>query len=293
MVKSRGMKVCIIGPKKSKSSLRLKLAAESRGYICKRLQLIDIFFEIQNNLFLAKHRKFDLLDYDIYLFGTILPGEINEAFTLAKYLRQDQRIVIDNGVTYGYLNNYEIYQRLSQESIPTINRVITTGIKTARDVLMDFQHPILIKPLDQTKKRCTVSEDWTESYDIVRTEKTKKFEIQELLESKEYFRAFVVGNKVVGVLKRRVLEDDLRLNHACKAQSEVCEVTNELNELAIKSASAIKYEIASVDITYKKENLVVLNIERVKRFSLFNKFFERKFEDLIIDYLESKLSQNH
>lgn len=292
MVKLPGMRICIIGPKKSKASLRLKLAAESRGHICKRIKLIDIFFEIKDNRFIVNHRKLDLLDYDIYLFRTILPSENDEAVTLAKYLKQNGKIVIDNYLVDECLNDYEIFEKLSQESIPTINRIRTSGIKTARDVLMEFPHPILIKPLDESKERYTVSEDWTDSYDIVRTEKTKRFEIQELLNSEVYFRVYVVGNEIAGVLKKYVLEKDLRLNYAPKTRSEVYEITEQIKQIAIKSTSCLKYEIATIDMAYKNEDLVVLNIERAPKFKLFNKLFERKFEEIVIDYLEDKVKLN-
>lgn len=282
------MNICIVGPRKSKATLKIKLEAEKRDHLCRRIQMIDIYFELVNNEFFVNHRKINLLDFDIFIFRKINSQEKNEAITFAKYLKSKNKIVIDDCLGECFLNDYEIINKLSEEGIPQLNIIRTSGLKTARDILMEFPHPILIKPLDESKERYSISEDWTDSFDIVRTEKSKRFEFQELIEADFYIKVFVIGDKIVGSLKKNILDNDLRLNFAPKTKSQKYEVTEEIKDLVLKTTKVLNYEIASIDLVFRNKKPIIIGIERSPKYQIFNRIFDEKFEKLIVDFLENK-----
>lgn len=290
LVKLPGMNICIIGPKKSKATLKIKLAAERRNHVCKRIQLIDVYFELKDNKVIVNHRKFNLQEFDVFLFRTINPAEKEEAITLAKHLKEMGKIVIDECLEEVCLNDYETLVNLAKANIPMLNIIRTSGLKAARDILMEFPHPILIKPLEEDKERYIVSEDWTDSYDIVRTEKTKRFEFQELVQADYFVKVFVIGNKIVGAIKKNILENDLRLNFAAKTRSEKFEADEALKGFALKVTDTLKYEIASVDFVMKNNTPVLIAADRSPKFKIFDKFAEKKFAESVIDYIESKVA---
>lgn len=280
------MKLCIIAPKNSKSALSIKLAAEKRGHDCKRARLGDVYFEVKNNELHVAHRKIELNDFDAFIFRTFNQVEKEEALALGKYLSKKGKKVIDSCLTTSCLNHIELIEKLTEANVPQVDKVRTFSLKSARDVLMEFAHPILVRPLEDSKERYTASEDWTDSYDIVRTEKSKKFEFQALLQTDNFLRVYIVGDKVLGCIKKTVLDDDARLNYAEKFKNEKGMLSSELESIALKAAKALGYQIASVDIVVNESKPYVLDVSRSPKFKTFNKYHDIKIEDEIIEYLE-------
>lgn len=283
------MNLCIIGPKNSKLALKIKIAAERREHVCRRVKLTDICFELKDNVLVATHRKINLDEFDVFIFRTILNTEKEEALALAKYLERKGKVVIENSLANTCLNDFEIIEKLSKAGVLQLNRVRTLGLKAARDILMEFPHPVLVKPLEQSKEKYAASEDWTDSFDIVRTEKSKKFEFVELVNATSFYRVFVIGAQVIGALRKVPMENDQRLNFAAKIKNIKVEVDDQMRDFSLKATKALGYEIASVDIVLKDDKLALLAVDRAPKFHQFNKWNEIKFEDKIVDYVEERL----
>jgi RimK family alpha-L-glutamate ligase len=286
------MRICVIGPKNSNESLMIKNQAELMGIECKRVYMNDIYFELKGSRFEAVHRKLDLLGFDVFLFRSVKKFT-NEALLLAEYLYSLNKKVVDESLAVErhlpFLNKFYTKYFLSKSGIPQIDTVLSNGLKTARDVLMEIEHPILIKSISEENKiKVTHSEDWTDSYDYARTNKIKSFVYTHSYPVEKFQRIFVIGNKVTGGFERTDIGKEEKLNYITKYKTRNLDLSKEQTELALAAVKASKFEIASVDMIEHQDNLYILDVNRSPRFSSFQKVSGVNFPEKIIRYCIEK-----
>lgn len=284
------MNVCIVGPRNSKSSLHIKLLLEKRGHVCKTVKLSDIYFKIETGNFVAEHRKLNLKDFDIFIFRHIAQIYKNEAFIFAKYLYSINKLVIDEYLTKQPESSLHMLLMLTKRNIPVVNTVFTLGLKASRDILMELGHPIIVKPKNSKKERYTVSEDWTDSYDIVRTEKSRKFELQEFIDTKNIYRVYMVGQDVIGGIKKEVISFENKLHYSDKFKDEVFEVNNILINIAKQVSETLGFAFFHIDFVEANGRFHVLNVKRSTDFRNFSRLSGINYTEKIAEYIE-KISQ--
>jgi glutathione synthase/RimK-type ligase-like ATP-grasp enzyme len=282
------MRLCIVGPKESRESLLVKNIAEERGHECKRINMMDVYFEVVDTEFRAKHRRFDLMDFDIFLFRA-MKKHFKEAMLLAEYLQAHGKTVVDQGLATDRLISIADKFMLSQNNVPQIDQVLTYSLKAARDILMEIEHPIVIKPLNPEKKqKAHVSDDWTDSYDLARTNKDKTFLFLKRINTHEYFRYYVIGDTVVGAIKKTIDDKEQKLHYSFKFKSTKAAIDKRFTDLALKAATSLHYEIVAIDILEFEDKLYVLNTKRAPQFTKFQKLTKVNYSEKLLEYLESK-----
>jgi glutathione synthase/RimK-type ligase-like ATP-grasp enzyme len=249
----------------------------------------DIYFEIEDSKFYARHRKLDLMDFDVFIFRSV-SKVLNEALLLADFLKKNGKVIIDESLATAkqipLLNNY----LLAENNIPQLNLYQTNSLKSGRDVLMEIAHPVLLVSNKDDKKNLAISEDWTESYDIVRTSKQKKFVFHQYINLSKYNRVYVIGGEVIGGLEKEITEEEPKLNHSQKSKNRTLAVTEEMGVLAVRASAALNYEISAVDIVSYNDKLYVLSVHRAPRFSIFQRVTKINFAQKIVDYAVKKTS---
>ncbi len=280
------MRVCIIGKSKSNVSLEIKIALEERGHVCKRLQIVDIYFSSTANQFKAFHRRIDLDQFDIFIFRNIAHGDREYVFTLANYLESIDKIVFDRFLKKYIENNINILFLLSQHNIPTVQSIFTLGRKTARDILIDLPHPILIKQDNTDTKNYVMSEEWTDSYDAVRTNTYKKFEFQDYVNTRTLHRVYMIGEQIVGGLRRQILDQDNKLSFSNKFRSAFFQVEGNLADLSQKVAQALEFAFFHIDFVEINGQFYVFNVKRSTDFRLFSKLSGINYCQKLVEFLE-------
>lgn len=280
------MKIAIFCPKDSLDAAKIKIEAEKRGHSCSKLALNDIYVDISNEGLLVEHRTLELMEYDVFIFRKIQPNEIELVSIFAKFLKENGKTIIDETIINSD-NHLTLLNNLIKEQIPVLRHVYTTGLKSSRDVLMELEHPTIVKPLDLAKERYTFSEDWTESYDIVRTEKSKRYEFVEASADDSFIRVYLINSVIVGAIKKTSLEPDRKLNLAKKSKISKYEVTPQLEEYAKKTAQISGYTMCSIDFIKIDDSYKIIEIDRSPKLLSFNKMYPKKLETYIIDYLET------
>lgn len=282
------MKLCIIGPKDSNETAQIKILAEDRGYECKRVYMPDIYFEISGGEFNVHHRKFELLEFDVFLFRGISKN-LSEALLLAKYLSDKGKVIVDDSLARNHYDNLNLYKSFIKNNIPQLNQYQTNSLKAARDILMEISHPILIKSNDNNRKNIVISEEWTDSYDLVRTSKEKKFTFIEYIPARSFYRVFIVGDEVIGGLHKEILDDEPKLDHSIKTKNRVADLSEEIKDVALRASRAAEFEICSVDILPDPTSNYVLNVKRAPRFTKFERVTGIDFVGKMLDYIEKKV----
>ena len=129
---------------------------------------------------------------------------------------------------------------------------LASTINVAKKILDDVEFPIIIKIPGGTQGKGVMSADSIASaktiLDVLEVFK-QPYIIQEYIETGvEDIRAIVVGDKVVACMKRKGMVGEVRANIHQGGKGSGHRITIEENELAIRTAKAIKADIVGVDI---------------------------------------------
>ncbi len=116
------------------------------------------------------------------------------------------------------------------------------------------------------------------------------FYIQEYIEKKgRDIRSFVIGDECIAAAYRSSLH--WITNAARGAKPSYCEVTNEIAELSIKSAQAVKGEIVAIDLFESEKGLLVNEVNHTMEFKASQSAQENQnsIPKKIVDYLLSEI----
>ncbi|MFH1788092.1 MAG: RimK family alpha-L-glutamate ligase [Candidatus Altiarchaeota archaeon] len=101
-------------------------------------------------------------------------------------------------------------------------------------------------------------------------------------------RVIVVGDKVVGGIKRLTPKGLHKSNVTLGGKAEKIEVDDELGELSLKAADAVGCKIVGVDLIVGKDGYRILEVNSSPSFNGFKKATGVKVEDIIVEYLVSQ-----
>ncbi|RLC35726.1 hypothetical protein DRH14_00060 [Candidatus Shapirobacteria bacterium] len=103
----------------------------------------------------------------------------------------------------------------------------------------------------------------------------KRFMAEEYIENDGDYRIIVLGDKVLGVMKRsRQKEGEFRNNYSAGGEVEVADLPEEIKKLAIKASKVCSLLVAGVDVVFRDGDIrkpVVWEVNKGPQFSGFMK----------------------
>jgi len=123
------------------------------------------------------------------------------------------------------------------------------------------------------------------------TEEGKRYMLQEYIENDGDFRVLVLGEKVLGVMKRSSQsKDEFRNNYSAGGKVEVADLPEEVKKLAVKAAKVCGLAVAGVDVAFRdfdKNKPVVWEVNKGPQFKGFMKATGIDVPKEIVKYLVS------
>lgn len=161
------------------------------------------------------------------------------------------------------------------------------------EAVKKFNYPLILKG-SQGDRRTQVFKffsdiSWDKGWEVFKNRETmegQRYMIQEYIENKEDYRVMVVGDKVLGVMKRATGENERLKNVFTKT-----ELPDYVLDRAIKAAKVCEIDIAGVDVVFKKGEKEPYFWE-VNRAPKYDRFMEVTGVDVpgeIVKYLTSFL----
>ena len=102
-------------------------------------------------------------------------------------------------------------------------------------------------------------------------------------------RAFVVGDRVVGAMKRIAQKGEFRSNVHLGARTEAVELSEEYKKVAVRAASIIGLRVAGVDILESNDGPQVLEVNSSPGLEGIEGATHTDIADVIISYLEEQV----
>jgi len=288
------MKILIIGSPKSKESQLLKEAAAKRNHSVEIILLSKLIFKGQQNLSITTPAGLDIENFEAVLFRAI-SQHIIEAKIVAKYMKDKKRAVIDEILAQG---NYEyhkffMHSRLWARNIPQPFTFFVFNLDNLKTAIQKLKPPFIVKHIKEMRGQSNFRFDSEKQ--LFNFFKNKKrlgyYLIQEWYPAKYYYRSLVLGNKVLGVMKRLSLHCKNRPKIPLAQRSKKAVLSPALKKISLQASQALGIELAGLDIMPdSKGQLRVLEINRSPQFKRFSQVTGLNIAEEIIKYIEEKSS---
>ncbi len=248
------------------STARLKAAALERGHDCKVLNTlrfaIDLAGDEPDMQFRGKH----LSDYD-----AILPriGASITYFGTAVVRQFEQMDVYTPNTSNGIANSRDKLRATQILSRHEIGMPATSFVRNKADVLPAIElvggAPVVIKLLEGTQGIGVIlAPDIRVAEAIIETLQSTKQNVliqQFVAESKgRDIRALVVGDRVVGAMRRTAQGDEFRSNVHRGGSVEPVELDKEYERTAVRAAQIMGLRVAGVDMLEGNDGPLVMEV---------------------------------
>jgi ribosomal protein S6--L-glutamate ligase len=261
------MKLAILSrAPQSYSTSRLKAAALERGHDCKVLNTLRFTIDLASDEPDLQFRGRPLSDYD-----AILPriGASITYYGTAVVRQFEQMDVYTPNTANGIANARDKLRAIQILSRHEVGIPATTFVRDRKDVLPAIDRvggaPVVIKLLEGTQGIGVIlAEDRKVAEAIIETLQSTRQNVlvqQFVSESRgRDVRALVVGDRVVGAMRRLASGDEFRSNIHRGGRAESVTLDPEYERTAVRAAQIMGLRIAGVDLLESAEGPLVMEV---------------------------------
>ena len=260
------MKIALLGPSPNKTKYTTKRLFEEAKKVFKtvhHIPVIDVELKVNGGLD-AVWSKGSLCDYD-YILPRIDSKRAITGYPVIRFLdvMEVKKPYMAETILVAH-NKFLTLERLVENNLPVPKTYLTGSKASAKAILEKQKFPIIIKMLSGFGGMGVM---FIESKDAatstIETMKTLKQEIclEEFIPNLgEDIRGIVAGDEIIASFKRIAAPEEKRANLYTGGRAEAFELTDEMKEIAIKSARAIKSDICAVDMIQGKDSMYAIEV---------------------------------
>ena len=291
------MKLAILSRSpKAYSTQRLKAAALDRGHTARVLNTLRFAIDLSGEQPDLQFRGKPLSHYD-----AVLPriGASITFYGMAVVRQFEQMDVYTPNTSAGIANSRDKLRAIQILSRHHIGIPATTFVRDRADVLPAIERvggaPVVIKLLEGTQgigvilaPNVKVAEAVIETLQSTR----QNVLIQHFVaESKgRDIRAFVVGDRVVGAMRRRAKGDEFRSNVHRGGTAEAVELDEEYRRVAIQAAQIMGLRVAGVDMLESRRGPLVMEVNSSPGLEGIETATGLDIAGAVIDYIASQVA---
>jgi [lysine-biosynthesis-protein LysW]--L-2-aminoadipate ligase len=181
---------------------------------------------------------------------------------------------------------------LQNAGIETPKAVSAFSEESALLALEDLGYPAVIKPTIGSWGRLIALLRDKDAARAIVEDRAHMFPLYHIYYFEEFvnrpprdIRAIIVGDRVVAAIYRYSGSDSWKTNMALGGHAEACPVTNEMEDICLKAASAVGGNIVGVDLMEKEQDgLIVHEINNTTEFKNTVKVTGVDVPGLMVDY---------
>jgi len=181
---------------------------------------------------------------------------------------------------------------LSKAGVPTPKTLVAFTEESSLKALEKVGYPAILKPVVGSWGRLIAPlKDFDSARAILETREFmyplyQVFYIQEMMQSlTRDIRCFVIAEHAVAAMYRYSAPGEWRTNIAKGGRAEVCPITSEIEELAVKAAKAVGGEAVGVDMMESPNGLVVHEVNYTTEFKATTESTGVDIAGLVLDFL--------
>lgn len=261
-------------------------AAERRGIAVERVFDREVWFDLEK-------RRFP--EVDLVLDRSLVHSRAE--YTLR--LLQSWGIPTVNSFETTTLcdNKFHTNMAFIEHGVPTLRTLIAYTPQSALAAIEELGYPVVLKPNTGSWGRLLAKVNSRTAAEAILEHKASLgsyhhsiFYIQEYIQKPgRDIRAFIVGDRVVAASYRNA--EHWITNTARGSTSTHCEVTPEIEDLALRAARAVGGEIMGVDLVETDEGMKVIEINVGAEFHGLRETTEADIPGEIVEYLVQKATR--
>jgi ribosomal protein S6--L-glutamate ligase len=272
------------------SSRRLVAAARERGHQVSIINTLKCSIDLQSGKPDMYYRGKPLADFD-----AVIPriGASITYFGTAVVRQLEQMNVFVSNSSAGISNSRDKLRSMQILSRHGIGMPRTTFVRDRADVIPAIERiggaPVIIKLLEGTQGVGVILADTIKIAEaIIETLQTARQNVLVqgfVAESKgRDVRAFVVGDRVIGAMRRVAQGDEFRSNVHRGGQVESLELDDQYRETAIRAAQIMGLRVAGVDMLEGKDGPQVMEVNSSPGLEGIERATETDIAGAIVDY---------
>jgi tetrahydromethanopterin:alpha-L-glutamate ligase len=270
---------------------------EKRSAIAVPLNLLDLSASIsalEYSIFNPDFKKVELDALIVRDVGISFALEqISFKFDLIRQFETSIPVMNSSEAIQNAANKFFSFSLFRQAHLPIPRTTITSGLDVALNALEEFGSGV-VKPIFGSQGKEIVKlessePDVTSKLAALLNERGILY-VQEFVPNPgRDIRVFVVGEEAVGAIYRVSLNGSFVSNLSQGGTPVACEVTEELQELAVRAAKAVGTDFAGVDLIEGEEGLIVLEINGTPSGKGINRACGIDVTERIVDLLFERL----
>jgi len=288
------------GGKISQHLVLVKKAAKKLGVSLDLISYNKICFDTEKREILirpnfageSKIKQFDdyknVNDYDVLFFRTT-GKHWEEVDLILNSIKKDNMVVVDPLVRTGKPSMAcKAWQMLALKTAGIeVPKTIYGSLwylyeQMKENLISNFQFPIIIKGSGGDRgTRVYKADNLEEMEKLVRdlrkseTEEGRRYMLQEFIPNDGDFRVLVLGEKVLGVMKRSSQsKTEFKNNYSAGGKVEVADLPEEIKQLAVKAAKVCGLAVAGVDVAFRDNDFKKPIIWEVNKGPQFKGFMQ-------------------
>ena len=278
------------------STTRLKTAALERGHDCKVLNTLRFAIDLSGNEPDLQYRGKQLSDYD-----AVLPriGASITYFGTAVMRQFEQMDVYTPNTSNGIANSRDKLRATQILSRHEIGMPGTSFVRNKADVLPAIElvggAPVVIKLLEGTQGIGVIlAPDTSVAEGIIETLQSTKHNVliqQFITESKgRDIRALVVGDRVVGAMRRTAQGEEFRSNVHRGGSVEAVQLDEEYERTAVRAAQIMGLRVAGVDMLEGNDGPLVMEVNSSPGLEGIERATGLDIAGAIIDHIDDQVA---
>ncbi len=284
------MRFLIIGVSNSKNTKDLEIEILQRGDEVVTVEPKNFVFSVDESGFGATADGHNLFDFDVYLLRAYNIS-VNEMRIFTESLLKKGKTVVDEVVGGDYIPS-KLFEasRLSRAGLKYPKTFCVLNDESFEQIKDKISFPLVVKPVDGQKGQGVEKIETEGALKNFLKEHSRGWLIQEFLRIDGDVRVFVVGEKVLGAIKRSVMQDDFRSNASLGADAKKYDLTQEMVEIARKAKEAMNCEVAGVDLAFHEGEWYVIEVNFTPQWQKFKEVTGINPAKYIVDYAVKKHS---
>jgi ribosomal protein S6--L-glutamate ligase len=291
------MKLAILSrAPRSYSTRRLRTAALERGHQVKVLNTLRFAIDLAGDEPDLQYRGKHLSDYD-----AVLPriGASITFFGMAVVRQFEQMDVYTPTTASGIANSRDKLRSIQILSRHDIGIPATTFVRDRADVLPAIDRvggaPVVIKLLEGTQGIGVIlAPDKKVAEAVIETLQSTKQNVliqRFIAESKgRDIRAFVIGDRVVAAMRRSAQGDEFRSNVHRGGTTEVVELDDDYQQVAVRSAQIMGLKVAGVDMLESDDGPMVMEVNSSPGLEGIETATDLDIAGAIVDYVANQVA---
>jgi ribosomal protein S6--L-glutamate ligase len=290
------MKLAILSRNlKCYSTRRLREAAQLRGHEVKVLNTVKFAIDLERGMPKLFYRQKELSHYD-----AVLPriGASISYYGTAVVRQFEQMDVYCANTSAGISNSRDKLRSLQILSRHQIGIPQTTFVRDKRDVMPAIERvggaPVVIKLIEGTQGIGVLLAETVASaaaiIELLQSQRQSVLIQKFVAESKgRDIRAFVVGDRVVGAMRRVAQGQEFRSNVHRGGVAEQVELSEVYRETAVRAAQIMGLRVAGVDMLEGKDGPQIMEVNSSPGLEGIERCTQLDIAGVIMDYIAAQV----